>query len=103
MEARKKIKLDKHSVRIAGESFPLGPTMIEMPEGYEALGVDSVSSTVCTIEHSTAGKLVVVIAVANLGGDKFATLTQMTGPEARSFAASIVQSANECDGGQVKN
>lgn len=103
MEGRKKIELDKETVCITGKAVPLGPAMIEMPEGDQALGLDALSGTICTIVHDTAGKLVVITTTAMMGRDKFATLLQMTGPEARSFAASIIQSANECDGGEVTN
>lgn len=99
---RKEIKLEKTTVRERGAAIPLGPLILEMPEG-PALAHDAISATVMVIDHETMGKLVLIVSAADIDERRVATMVQLTPDEARSLAASMTHSANVCDGGGETN
>lgn len=76
----------------------LGPIVMMMPEG-PALCHDARSCTSITgIRPETGEMFVVVVSVAEIDGDAIGTLVQMTATETRSFAASLLRGADECEG-----
>lgn len=98
MESRKRIELDENTIRVEGSGVKLGPVMLDLPEGFMAVGFDAITVSCAVIEHETAGKLVVIISSASDGFGEFATLTHFNADEARKFAGSIMKAADQCDG-----
>ena len=77
----------------------LGTSMLSLPEG-KALCTDAVSLTIITaVTPDTGEKFIIVIAVAEHNGAHLGSLSPMTPTEARNFAASLIDGANEIDGG----
>lgn len=79
---------------------PLGPVILELPSG-PALCHDALSCTLITAQRQLSGeKFLVIISAGEIEGERVGLLAQFTTDEARSFAASLLGSADECDGGQ---
>jgi hypothetical protein len=80
---------------------PLGPVILELPSAPASCH-DALSCTLITAEPPATGEkfLVIISAAEVLGAPRLGTLAQFTPDEARSFAASMLVSADECDGGQ---
>lgn len=102
MEKRKDVPLDRDTVIDTGTLVKLGPVSLGLPSG-EALAFDADSSTLITIDHKEKGKLIVIVSAGEWEGRRLGTLTQFTAAEARSFAASMLGSADQIDGGGVKH
>ena len=102
MEVRKDIKLERETVKETDDQVPLGPVMLGLPSG-EAYGFDADSITLISISHVAKGKMIVAVAAGDLDGRRVATLAQFTAAQARNFAASMLRSADEIDGGGVTN
>lgn len=95
----KSIPLQKDTVRQIAEQIPLGPVVLELPEG-RAYCEDSIGFTCIQLGHAVEGKLVAVIAVARGRELNKGVITAFRPDEARSFAASLIGAADQCDGGQ---
>lgn len=77
---------------------PLGPIVMMMPEG-PAVCHDARSLTCITGRRPSTGEMfVVVVSVAVVDGEPVGTLAQMTAAEVRTFAASLLRGADECEG-----
>lgn len=98
----KTIRLEKETVRDHGVIYPMGPVQLDLPEG-SALCHDALSCTLITaLREQTGEKFIAIIAVADFDGRRLGTLAQFTPDEARSFAASLLHSAELIDGGSGK-
>jgi hypothetical protein len=76
----------------------LDPTILSLPEG-DALCHQSISATVIVAEQPNGcGKFAMIIAVADFHGRHLGSLSPMTATEARNFAASLIDAANQIEG-----
>lgn len=97
---RKEIPLQKETVRADSPTPALGPVELDLPAG-RAFCVDAVSCTLINIAHNNGCKYAVIISAGQSDeGKLFGTLAAFTPDEARSFAASLLHTADLCDGGQ---
>lgn len=75
----------------------LGPQIVMLPEG-EAICTDADSLSAIVAEDH-AGTFVMIIAVASHEGLRLGSLSPMSPTQARSFAASLIEAANQVDKG----
>lgn len=97
--ADKIIPLEKETVCDRMTTPPLGPVELELPNGT-AQCHDAASCTLITIEHDNGHKYLVIVSTMPMGGRLIGSLAAFTPDEARNFAASLLHSADLCDGGQ---
>ena len=77
----------------------LQPAWLDLPEG-KAFCIQALSLTALTAQYPDKGELfVMLVSVGCFDGKHLGTLNPMTPDQARHFAASLIQSANEIDGG----
>lgn len=96
----KQIPITEDTILDHDEIAPMGPVMLELPEG-PALCHDAVSCTAITAIRPASGeKFIAIINAADFWGHRLGALAQFTPDQARNFAASLIRSANEIDGGK---
>lgn len=97
------IPITDNTVVDRAQSRKLGPQLINLPEG-DAVCTDADSLTCIIAQDPETNELFgMVIAVATHEGCRIGSLSPMTADQARNFAASLIETANQIDGGQVVN
>lgn len=99
---RKSVPITRDTVRDSSASRRLGLSLIDLPEGT-ALCNDARSLTCITAADQASGEeFLIVIGVAEFEQGVFGSLSPMTPNQARNFAASLIEGANQIDGGAVQ-
>lgn len=97
------IPMTENTVIDRTQSRRLGPQLISLPEG-DAVCTDADSLTCIVAQDRETSELFgMVIAVATHEGCRLGSLSPMTADQARNFAASLIETANQIDGGKVAN
>lgn len=95
----KSIPITDNTVIDRTPSRQLGPQILSMPEG-DALCTDADSLTAIVAQDPETGELfAMVIAIASHEGVRLGSLSPMTAAQARNFAASLYETANQVDSG----
>lgn len=97
--APKVVPITDETVVDASASPKLEPSTVLLPEG-DAFCTEAVSLTIVTAElPEHAEKVIIIIAAADHEGGRLGSLSPMTPTQARSFAASLIRTADLVDGG----
>lgn len=99
MEPPKIVPITDQTVVDRSSSRQFGPQMLSLPEG-DALCTDAVSLTCLLASDPETNELfAMLVAVAAHDGMHFGSLHALSAAQARNFAASLYETANQIDGG----
>lgn len=97
----KNIPVDDRTIIDNEQSRGLAPSVLNLPEG-PAYCVEGVSLTQIVAEYGDGGgEFIMLISVMDLQGERLGILSPMTPRNARNFAATLIDAANQIDGGNV--